>query len=257
VTAPWDTALVTGASAGIGRALAHQLAAQGTALVVVARDRARLEALAADLPVDLEVLVADLADPADLAVVEARVADADRPVDLLVNNAGFGTYGDLVDLDVDRETDEIAVNVTAVMRLTHAALRAMRPRGRGAVMNLASVAGLQATPGNATYGATKAFVASFGEAVAGELAGTGVTLTTVLPGFTRTEFQERAGIEGRQIPDLAWMSAEDVAAEALAATRAGKAWLVPGLVNKVLTTAAGPVPRGLKRRVAARVAQRM
>jgi short-subunit dehydrogenase len=146
--------------------------------------------------------------------------------------------------------------VTAVVRLTHAALRAMRPRGRGAVMNMASVAGLQATPGNATYGASKAFVASFGEAVAGELAGTGVTLTTVLPGFTRTEFQERAGIEGRQIPGVAWMSAEDVAAQALAATRAGKSWLVPGLLNKALVAAATPVPRTLRRRLAARAARR-
>jgi short-subunit dehydrogenase len=256
VTATWDTGLVTGASAGIGRALARQLAEQGTALVVVARDRDRLEGLAADLPVDVEVLVADLAAPEELAVVEARVADRDRPVDLLVNNAGFGTYGDLADLDVDGETDEIAVNVTAVVRLTHAALRAMRPRGRGAVMNMASVAGLQATPGNATYGASKAFVASFGEAVAGELAGTGVTLTTVLPGFTRTEFQERAGIEGRQIPGVAWMSAEDVAAQALAATRAGKSWLVPGLLNKALVAAATPVPRTLRRRLAARAARR-
>jgi short-subunit dehydrogenase len=119
------------------------------------------------------------------------------------------------------------------------------------------VAGLQATPGNATYGATKAFVASFGEAVAGELAGTGVTLTTVLPGFTRTEFQQRAGIEGREIPGPAWMSAPDVAAQALQATRAGKAWFVPGALNKVLVAVAGPVPRGLKRRMAARVATRV
>ena len=253
-TAPWDTALVTGASSGIGRALARRLAGEGTGLVVVARDRARLEALAAELPVDVEVLVADLADAAQLAAVEARVADADRPVDLVVNNAGFGTYGDLVGLDVDVETDEIAVNVTAVVRLTQAALRAMCARGRGAVMNVGSVAGLQATPGNATYGASKAFVASFGEAVSGELAGTGVTLTTVLPGFTRTEFQERAGIGGRRIPALAWMPADDVAARALAATRRGRPWLVPGVVNKVLTAAADPVPRGLKRRLAARIA---
>jgi uncharacterized protein len=258
----WPVALVTGASSGIGQALARRLAAEGSDLVAVARDRARLEALAAELGtahpgVEVEVLVADLADPAGTAAVEARLADAERPVDLVVNNAGFGTYGPLVDADIDTEQAEIAVNVTAVVRLTHAALRAMTARGRGAVMNISSVAGLQATPGNATYGASKAFVASFGEAVAGELAGTGVTLTTVLPGFTRTEFQERAGIEGREIPERAWMSADDVAAQALEATRAGKAWLVPGAVNKVLTAVAGPVPRGLKRRLAARVARRM
>ena len=258
----WRTALVTGASSGIGREMARLLAAEGTHVVAVARDRARLDALAAELSdrhpgVTVEVLVADLADPAQLATVERRVIDPDRPVDLVVNNAGFGTYGNLVDADIDAEEREIAVNVTAVVRLTYAALGAMVGRGRGAVMNVSSVAGLQATPGNATYGASKAFVASFGEAVAGELAGTGVTLTTVLPGYTRTEFAERAGVEGRPIPAPAWMAATDVAAQALAATRAGKPWLVPGTLNKVLVAAAGPVPRGLKRRVAARIAGRM
>ena len=253
----WRTALVTGASSGIGRELARILAGEGTDLVVVARDEARLKALAAELPVDVEVLVADLADPAQLAAVERRVIDPERPVDLVVNNAGFGTYGDLVDADIDTEEREIAVNITAVVRLTYAGLGAMVARGRGAVLNVSSVAGLQATPGNATYGASKAFVASFGESVAGELAGTGVTLTTVLPGFTRTEFAERAGIGGRSIPGPAWMDAPDVAAQALEATRAGKPWLVPGAFNKVLVAAAGPVPRGLKRRLAAKVATRV
>jgi short-subunit dehydrogenase len=254
---PWGTALVTGASSGIGRAIARQLAGEGTDLVIVARDEARLKALAAELAVDVEVLVADLGDAAQLARVEARLADADRPVDLVVNNAGFGTYGDFVDLDLDGEVREIAVNVTAVVRLTHAALAGMVPRGSGAVMNVSSVAGLQATPGNATYGASKAFVASFGEAVAGELAGTGVTLTTVLPGYTHTEFAERAGIGGRQIPKPAWQTAEEVASAALEATRAGRPWLVPGLLNKAMVGAATPLPRGLKRRVAAKVAKRM
>ena len=202
--------------AEVGGNAARALAAEGSDLVVVARDRARLDDLAAELGsehgVTVEVLEADLADPARLAAVEARLAQGDPPVDLAVNNAGFGTYGDLADLDVDTEAREIAVDVTAVVRLTHAALRGMIPRGRGAVMNVSSTAGLQATPGNATYGASKAFVATFGEAVAGELAGTGVTLTTVVPGFTRTEFHERAGIGGRQIPAAAWMSPDDVAA---------------------------------------------
>jgi short-subunit dehydrogenase len=258
---PWSRALVTGASSGIGQALARRLAGHGVDLVVVARDVARLEALAAELggegAVEVEVLGADLADPDQLAAVEARLAEGARPVDLVVNNAGFGTYGDFSGLDLDTEEREIAVNVVAVVRLTHAALGGMLTRGHGAVMNISSVAGLQATPGNATYGASKAFVASFGEAVSGELAGTGVTLTTVLPGFTRTRFQERAGIEGRTIPGPAWQSAEDVAAQALAAVAAGKAWFVPGTLNKVLTVVSGPVPRRLRRRLAARVASRM
>ena len=257
----FSRALVTGASSGIGREIARRLAAEGSDLVLVARDRERLDLLAKELTAahdgaTVEVLAADLADAARLAAVEARVADAERPLDLVVNNAGFGTYGTFAELDVDTEQREIAVNVTALVRLTHAALRSMLPRHRGAVLNVSSVAGLQATPGNATYGASKAFVASFGESVAGELAGTGVSLTTVLPGFTRTEFDQRAGIGGRKIPDAAWMSPEAVAEQALAATRAGRPWLVPGLRNKLMVAAAGPVPRTLARRLAARVAGR-
>jgi hypothetical protein len=253
---------VTGASSGIGREVARQLAAEGTDLVVAARDGERLAELAAELTgrdpdVAVEVLRADLADAVQLAAVEARVADPERPVDLVVNNAGFGTYGPLVEADIDLEEQEIRVNVVAVVRLTHAALGPMVTRGRGTIMNIASVAGIQAVPGNATYGATKAFVASFGEAVAGELAGTGVTLTTVLPGFTRTQFQRRAGIEDRAIPGLAWQSAAECAAEALAAARAGEPWVVTGTLNKVAVAFAGPVPRRLKRWAAARVARRM
>jgi uncharacterized protein len=262
MSAYWTTALVTGASSGIGRAISCRLAAEGSDLVVVARDRERLESLARELTdahpaVGVEVLAADLAAADQLGAVERRASDRERPVDLVVNNAGFGTYGQFAGLDIDEEEREIAVNVVALVRLTHAALGGMLARGRGAVMNISSVAGLQATPGNATYGASKAFVASFGEAVSGELAGTGVTLTTVLPGFTRTEFQERAGITGRTIPGPAWQSADDVAVRALEATRARRAWCVSGSLNKLLTAAAGSVPRGLRRRLAARVASRL
>ena len=255
-TYPWTRALVTGASSGIGRAIAERLAGAGVAVVAVARDGDRLDKLAADLPVEVEVLMADLADPAQLGPVEARLASADRPVDLAVNSAGFGNYGNFADLDVDGEQREIAVNIVAVVRLTHAAVRAMLGRGHGAILNIGSVAGLQATPGNAVYGATKSFVASFGEAVHGELEGTGVSLTTVLPGFTRTEFAARAGIEGRPIPGPAWQSADQVAEAALDATRAGKAWHVSGVFNQLLVGASTPVPRGIKRRVAARLARR-
>jgi short-subunit dehydrogenase len=272
VTATWRTALVTGASSGIGREVARQLAARGTHIVAVARDEDRLAALAQEVAearddVEVEVLPADLADPEQLATVEARLAagaaDADgdrsgpRPVDLLVNNAGFGTYGRFADLDRDREEREVRVNVVALVRLTHAAIGPMLARGHGTIVNVSSVAGLQATPGNATYGATKAFVASFSEAVHEELAGTGVTLTAVLPGFTRTEFQQRAGIGGREIPGFAWQSVEDCAAETLAGARAGKAWVVTGRLNRVVAAASGMAPRTLKRRVAARVSSRL
>ncbi|HEY6699190.1 MAG TPA: SDR family NAD(P)-dependent oxidoreductase [Acidimicrobiales bacterium] len=261
----WRTALVTGASSGIGAALARQLATEGTDLVVVARDKARLDALAAQLAdargarggVAVEVLPADLTDAGSLAAVEARVADADRAIDLVVNNAGFGTYGPFIDADIDAEELEIALNVTALVRLTYAAVRAMVPRGRGAIMNISSMAALQATPGNAIYGATKGFVAMFGEAVSSELDGSGVTVTTVLPGFTHTEFHLRAGVEPRRPLGMPWQSAEDCAAEALTAAHAGKSWVVTGTVNKLAAAAAGPVPRGVRRWAAARVASHM
>jgi short-subunit dehydrogenase len=264
VTDAWTTALVTGASSGIGREVARQLAARGTHIVAVARDEERLQTLAREVAearddVEVEVLPADLTDPAQLATVEARLAatPGNRPVDLLVNNAGFGTYGRFAELDRDREEREIRVNVVALVRLTHAALGPMLARGRGTVLNVSSVAGLQPTPANATYGATKAFVASFSEALHGELAGTGVTLTVVLPGFTRTEFQERAGIEGRRIPGFLWQSCEDCVAEALAAAKAGKPWVVTGRPNKVAASAITFAPRGLRRRVAALVTSRL
>ncbi|MGH9117882.1 MAG: SDR family NAD(P)-dependent oxidoreductase [Acidimicrobiales bacterium] len=250
----WTSALVTGASSGIGREIALILAGEGTRVVAVARDRQRLEALAKEVTEGaIEVLAADLADPEQLATVEARAAD----VDLLVNNAGFGTYGDFVRLPVDGEEREIKVNVLAVVRLTHAALGPMLERDRGTILNVSSVAGLQSTPGNATYGATKAFVTSFSEAVHEEVRGTGVQVSMVLPGFTRTEFQERAGIEGRKIPDIAWMDATTCARIALDGARAGKPFNVPGGVNKALVTVTGFLPRSLVRRVAARMTRRL
>jgi uncharacterized protein len=257
----WGSALVTGASSGIGAALCRLLAAQGVDLVLVARDRERLDKLAAELgadgAVEVEMLVADLADPAGLRRVEHRIGDAARPLDLVVNNAGFGTYGPFASLDVDGEAREIAVNVTALVRLTHAALVPMLARGRGTVLNVSSVAGLQATPGNATYGATKAFVSSFGEALAGEVARTGVTVTTVLPGFTRTEFPRRAGIEGRKIPAPLWQTAGEVAGEALDAARAGRPWHITGRHNQALVAASALTPRRLKRWLAARATRRL
>ncbi len=225
--------------------------------MAVARDRARLEALADEHPGRISVMPADLADDGELATVEKRLADPERPIDLLVNNAGFGSYGPFAELPIDGEIREIQVNVVAVVRLSHAALGAMRARGRGTIVNVSSVAGVQATPGNATYGATKAFVASFSEALHEEVRGTGVSVTAVLPGFTRTQFQERAGIAGREIPGFAWQSAEDCAAQSLDAARRGKAFFVPGAVNKLTVAALGPVPRGVKRRIASRLARRL
>jgi uncharacterized protein len=261
---PWTSALVTGASSGIGRAIARDLTLErGVDVVAVARDRERLEALAQEVAEDpksrsakVEVLVADLADAEQLAQVEARVADVERPVDLLVNNAGFGTYGLFPDLPIDGEEREIKLNVVALVRLTHAALRVMRERGQGSILNLSSIAGLQATPGNATYGATKAYVTSFTEAVHEEAKRFGVDVTAVLPGYTRTEFHARAGVEERAVPSAAWQSAADCAAQALDAAAAGKPYFIPGLHYRIFAAMAAPFPRGIKRRVAARIASR-
>jgi uncharacterized protein len=248
------TALITGASAGIGSAFAAQLAARGNDVVLVARDRARLETLASDLAtrhgVATEVLTADLTDSAQLASVEARLADRDRFVDVLVNNAGYGTNGHFAGLDRDVEDREIGLNVVALVRLTHAALGPMIERGRGAVLNVGSIAGYQPTPGNATYGATKAFVSSFTQSVHEEVRGSGVHVTLVCPGFTRTEFQEHAGIDSSKVPGFLWQSAEEVAAGALTALDHDRAVYVPGTLNRMTAAVVSVLPDALTRRVA-------
>jgi short-subunit dehydrogenase len=254
------TALVTGASAGIGAEFASQLASRGNDVVLVARDGARLEALAKDLGerhrVATEVLVADLTDLTQLATVEDRVADRDRPIDVLVNNAGFGSNGRFHELDRDTETREMNLNVVALVRLTHAALGPMVARANGGVLNVSSLAGGQPTPGNATYGATKAFVSSFTQSVHEELRGTGVKITVVCPGFTRTEFQAHAGIDSSKVPGFLWQSAEEVAAGALAALDQNRAVHVPGTLNRLAAGVVSVLPDALTRRAAAFVVDR-
>ena len=229
-------------------------------MVLVARDRGRLGALAKDLDAEwgvaCEVLAADLTEPDQLAAVEARVEDSERPIEILVNNAGFGTFGRFDRLQRDIEEREILLNVTALVRLTHAAVEAMIPRGRGAVLNVSSVAGFQPTPRNATYGATKAFVTSFSQALHEELKGTGVTVTVVCPGYTRTEFQERAGLDMSGIPEFLWQNAHEVAEIALAGLRKGKAVVVPGGWNRALVSVASVLPDVATRKVAATVVRR-
>lgn len=253
------TALVTGASAGIGRAFALELARRGHDVVVVARDADRLAELADEVRAigrTPEVLAADLIDPAGLATVEARLSDATRPVDLLVNNAGFATVGPFAESDVDAEEREIRLNVLAVSRLTRAVLPQLVARGTGGVINISSIAGYQPTPGNATYGATKAFVTSFTQAVHEELRGTGVRCLVVSPGFTRTEFQTRAGIDSSGVPDFMWHRPEDVVEHALRAYDRGKATCVPGLMNVTTAAFTQVMPHALTRKIAAIVVDR-
>jgi hypothetical protein len=250
---PWDTALVTGASSGIGEAFVRELARGGVRQVVaVARRRERLETLAAEVGgvsgCDVQPLAADLTDPDDRATVETRLASGWPPVELLVNNAGVGTAGPFDRLDPDGEQRQIELNVTAVVRLTRAALPGMIERRGGAVLNVASLAANQPTPGMATYGGAKAFVALFGEALYEELRGTGVTVTTSLPGYTRTEFQDHLHATGYdEAPGFAWMSAAAVASASLSDAAAGRALSIPGAGYKVVAALEAPVPRSARR----------
>ncbi|HVU02147.1 MAG TPA: SDR family oxidoreductase [Polyangiaceae bacterium] len=255
-----DTAIVTGASAGIGAAFARALAARGKSLVLVARDGARLEGLAPELRAkgapSVTVLPADLTAPADLVRVEQAVRSADG-LSLLVNNAGFGTAGAFVKSSLDAEDREIRLNVLALVHLCHAAAPRLVARGSGGIINVSSVQGFFPSPFVATYGATKAFVTSFSEALAGELAGTGVTVQTLCPGFTRTEFQERAGMKTGDVPRSAWMTPESVVAASLEALDRGDALCVPGAQNAALVGLEKLIPRALTRKITARLNRRV
>ncbi len=245
-------AWVTGGSVGIGAAFARRLARDGYDLSLVARNRRQLEQLAGELRdahgVRVDAVPADLTDAAALREVETALG-RDSRLELLVNNAGFGTNGAFASLDVDREEEEIRLNVVALTRLTRAALPGLVRRGHGGIINVSSMAGLQPAPFNATYGATKAFVNSFTEALYEELRGTGVHVLALCPGFTRTEFQERAGIDASGIPSLAWMSAEAVVDAAMAGYTRGKAVCVPGFGNWAMTGITAAMPRALVRRL--------
>ncbi len=249
-------ALITGASVGIGEQFARQLSERGHDVVLVARDAARLEALAKEIEgrngAHAEVVTADLTDPQQLAAVEARA----RQVDLLVNNAGFGTFGSFHTLDIDTEIREINLNVIALVRLTHAAAAAMVERGRGGILNVSSLAGFQPGPSNATYGATKAFVTSFTEAVHEELRGTGVSVTALCPGFTHTEFQSRANAPAGSVPGFMWQEAPEVARAGLDGVAKNKAIVIPGTTNKVMGTLSAITPHAITRRLGGAILKR-
>lgn len=240
-------ALITGPTSGLGAGYARRYARDGYDLVLVARDEARLTALAAELAaahgVTATVLPADLSEPAGRDAVAARLADG---VSVLVNNAGFGTSGEFWNTDPAVLQRQLDVNVTAVLHLTRAALPPMLAAGRGTVVNIASVAGLLSGRGS-TYSASKAWVISFSEGLANGLGGTGVGVHAVCPGFVRTEFHQRAGIEMASIPGPMWLTVDGVVAESLADIAKGKVISVPGVQYKVLTTAGRFIPRGLVR----------
>jgi short-subunit dehydrogenase len=244
------TALITGATSGIGLAFARTLARRGHDLVLVARDRVRLDVVAAELRghrVEVEVLAADLADRSQMAMVEERLRA--KPVEILVNNAGFGVPQRFSTGDLDAEQQMLDVLVTAVMRLTHAALPGMVARGSGAVLNVSSVAGW-ITGG--TYSAAKAWVTVFSESLSIELAGTGVHVTAVCPGYTHTEFHQRASMEMDSVPEWMWLDTQDVVDRALVDVRKGRPVSVAGTQYKALSLAAQYLPRPLVRAIGSR-----
>jgi hypothetical protein len=251
---------VTGASTGIGEAFAERLAQDGWDLCIVARRAERLEALAKRLrtehAIGVQVVPADLTDPAGLRALERRLA-RDARLELLVNAAGMGDFGAFASHDLDVTDAEIRLNVLAVVRLTHAALRGMRRRRRGAVVNVSSTAGFQPFPYAAIYGATKAFLNSFTEALHEELRGSGVRVQSLCPGLTHTEIFTKAGADVSGLPSFLWMEPEAVVAESLSALARGTVVCVPGLGNRALASLSQLVPHEVSRRIAGVVMQRV
>ncbi len=256
---PVSTALITGASSGIGQEIARALARRGHGVTLVARRRERLDALASQLAsehgIRAEALDCDLGDASARDRMVREIDELGLIVEILVNNAGFGHTGDFADAERERQVAMVRLNVEAVVDLTGRYLPAMEGRDRGAIINVASTAAFQPLPGTATYGATKAFVLSFSEAVNAELRGGGVTLTAVCPGPVRTEFADHAGIAGaeQKTPGVIWMSAAEVAEAAVKAAEAGKRAIVPGKLNYAGSLLGRHSPRALALPVARRI----
>jgi short-subunit dehydrogenase len=235
------SAIITGASSGIGAAFARRLAAEAYDLVLIARRQERLASLAADVRqrfhVHVEVLVGDLSNPDDVARVEQHIARLDT-LELLINNAGFGVPGPFAAVPLDTHLAMIEVHVLASVRFCRAALPGMIARGHGAIINLSSIGAFIPNPGDATYCATKAYLTVFSEALQAEVRGAGVRVQALCPGFTSTAFHDKPVYAGydvpSRIPRALWMSADAVVAESLAALKKGRVICVPGFKNRVL-----------------------
>jgi short-subunit dehydrogenase len=245
-------ALVTGASAGIGLELARRIAADGWDLALTARNEAALQAVAGEIRekrgVHALVVPADLADPTGPSRVQAELRRADFDVDFLVNNAGFGTWGPFAEQTLESQLSMLQVNVMALTELTHRFLPGMRARGRGRILNLASTAAFQPGPNMAVYFASKAYVLHFSEALGHELRGTGITVTTLCPGPTETEFQERAGMTDSRVgANPLMMGPESVVEAGYRGAMDGRTVVVPGAANRVGSWLPRFTPRSLVR----------
>jgi short-subunit dehydrogenase len=250
---PYRMALVTGASSGIGAAFARELAARRADLVITARRTDRLDWLAADLRseygVEVEAIAADLTDDKQLSLLAERLDDPERPVDLLVNNAGSGSAGDFADQPIDAVLQQVRLNIIAPLTLIRAVVPRMMARRSGGIVNVSSLGGFMPMPGSATYGATKAFSSAFGESLALELRGHGIHVTTLWAGLTRTEFHQAGGYSPDTLPKVAWSSPESVAAAGLAAVAAGRTTTAPGRSTKAFVPVARFMPRAMLRRM--------
>jgi uncharacterized protein len=247
-----EVALVTGASSGIGTEFAKQLSARGYEVILVARRAERCEEIASQLPGKGHVIACDLTREA--ASLPAKVAELGLDVDLLVNNAGFGTHGHFAAIDGERDAELVRLNCEVPVILTHAFVPPMVERGRGGVITVASTAGMQALPYEATYSASKAFARTLSDALHMELRGTGVKVLCVNPGPVPTEWQEVAGYEPDYLPPVPGkISAEQVAKESLQAFDRGKRTLIPGAIIRWYLRASKPSPEGIKLRVTERM----
>ena len=255
---PSTTAVVTGASSGIGADIARELAHRGHGVTLVARREDRLRDLAAELSdtVRVEVIACDVADSDARAGLFDTVADRGLTVDILVNNAGIGTIGAVEKSPVAEEIAQVRVNVEAVIDLTTRAVQQMVPRGRGAILNVGSTAGFNPFPGQSGYAGTKAFVEIYTEGVRGELAGTGVTVATLCPGPVRTEFLEAAGMDEKKFaaafPKFLWMPSRDVARIGVEALDGDGGVVIAGLQNRLSTRLLQIIPRRVLLSVLAR-----
>jgi uncharacterized protein len=249
-----DTVLITGASSGIGRELARLFAGDGSDLVLVARSEDRLREVAAGLTteygIEAQILAADLTQPGSAGEIAETLARLGVQVDVLVNNAGFGGHGLVATIGADRQAGMIGVNVTALTRLTALFLPGMLERRHGAVLNVASTAAFQPGPNQAVYCATKAYVLSFTEALAEEVRGSGVRVSCLAPGATKTEFAEQAGMTGTRAFKLGVMGAGPVARAGHDGLRHGKTLVIPGLRNRAMAFAVRLSPRALVTRIA-------